>query len=153
MKKLRSFLLFILLVLAIAICAYPKGNVKYYRHLRLYKIHDLAFSYPVSPDSFKEINCYAVEYDENERVVSAVYLREGKPAYDNLNELSSILIQYSKHNEKWYYKALDGESIYRNVGYFFFDFDDTGKLLSSIVGRVLLWLTLGETRHSSRRNI
>jgi len=67
-----------------------KGEVKYYRHLNMSKIHDLAFTYPIDPKDYKNINCFAVEYDNNNRVEKVVYLRRGKRAYDYNNEISSI---------------------------------------------------------------
>ncbi|MEE9117018.1 MAG: hypothetical protein V3U02_00300 [Calditrichia bacterium] len=129
MKKLRVCL-FILSVLAISLSCSQEDNVKYYRHLRLYKIHDLAFSYPIDAEDHKKITCYAVRLDENGRIVDVVYLRKGKPAFDRYNEISTISIEYSKNSEKRYYRDVDGKSIYKNVDYKLFNFDDARKLLS-----------------------
>lgn len=130
MKKLGIYIL-----LAALACSLPllsgrdKGNVKYFRHLRMYKIHNLDFAYPVDPKDHKKINCFAVEYDDNNRIVNAVYLRQGQIGFDIDNNLSHINIIYLPDNEKWHVKRM-GEAYSKNVEYESFDFDSTGRLLS-----------------------
>jgi uncharacterized protein YuzE len=96
----------------------------------MYKIHDPNFAYPVNPKDYKKINCYRVEYNEEGRIINAVFLKGGKPVMDVYNELSSIEIQYSDNNEKWFYRDVDGKSTVYNVEYESYDYDSTGKLLS-----------------------
>jgi hypothetical protein len=116
MRKLGIYI-----ILAALACSLPllsgrdKGTVKYFRHLRMYKIHDLDFTYPVNPEDYKKINCYKVEYDTLGRIVNAVFLKNGKQAMDIYNELSNIEIEYLENNEKWYYKDLRGKSTIYNV--------------------------------------
>jgi hypothetical protein len=93
MKRLGIYVLLAALACSpLLLSCKETGNVKYFRHLRLYKIHDLSFSYPVGPSDYKKINCYSVEYDEDKRVVKAVYLRDGKPSFDNFNGLNMTRI-------------------------------------------------------------
>jgi YD repeat-containing protein len=131
MKKLG-----ICILLAALACSLPllsgrdKGTVKYFRHLRIYKIHDLTFTYPVDPKDYKKINCYKVEYDEDGRIISAVYLINGERAFDSWNALSSIEIKYFNSIEKRKYKDLNGKSIDEYVDYEIYEFDSTGMLLS-----------------------
>jgi hypothetical protein len=130
MKKLSIYIALALAGSLSLLACQEQGNVKYFRHLRMYKIHDLTFTYPVDPEDYKKINCYAVKYDENERVEGAVFLKDGEPALDVYNELSSIEIQYSENNEKWFYRDLAGKSVIYNAEYESYDYDSSGKLLS-----------------------
>lgn len=107
-----------------------KGNVKYFRHLRMFPSHNLNFTNPIDPKEFKNINCFAVNYDDNHRVIGAVFLKGGKPALDENTDLSSIEIQYFENNEKWFYRDLDGKSTFDIVEFEQYEFDSEGQLLS-----------------------
>lgn len=110
--------------LMLALSCRQDDGARYYRHLHQYKIHGLTFVYPIASRNHKDINCYEVRYDKNDRIVSAVYVRKGKPANDMLNEYSSIEIEYSENKEIRQVRDLDGKSVNGDIEYFTYEYSE-----------------------------
>ena len=58
MKKLILCIASVLAGSLLLLACQEQGNVKYFRHLYMYKIRNLTFTNPVNPIDHKKINCY-----------------------------------------------------------------------------------------------
>lgn len=123
-------LIYAAMVLLLIIYCGQAGRVEYYRHLRAYKIDDPTFSYSVPPEEHRNTNCFEVTYDSNDRIIKAVYLRDGRAAVDPVNGLSRIEIKYHENKERLYEKDIEGESVHGDIDFFLYEYNNDGDPVS-----------------------